>query len=297
MSDLVTITSGDLTARIAPLGAELHSLTDAAGREYMTDADPAFWTGHAPILFPIVGELRDGTYRVDGREYALPRHGFARRSPFALIEHRGHITRFRLTDSEDTRAVYPFAFALELTYRLSGLRLEIEALVRNPGEAELPFNLGFHPAFAWPLPDGGDALDHAIVFAREEPGALRLLDEQGLLAGKRPTPVQGDTLPLTPELFAQDALVWDAPQSHAVTYRAAPGGPELQVAFPDTAFLGVWQKPGAHFICIEPWQGLADDAGFTGDFRDKAGMVLLPPGHTRSFRVDVTVDPAKDTRS
>ena len=117
MSDLVTITSGDLTARIAPLGAELHSLTDAAGREYMTDADPAFWTGHAPILFPIVGELRDGTYRLDGREYALPRHGFGRRSPFALIEHRGHITRFRLTDSEDTRAVYPFAFALELTYR------------------------------------------------------------------------------------------------------------------------------------------------------------------------------------
>ena len=294
---MIEIASDALTARIAPLGAELVSLRDAQGRELMTDADPAFWTGHAPLLFPIVGRLEGDTYRVNGETYSLPQHGFARRREFALVEQAANGAVFRLEDDAATRAVYPFAFALELTYRLDGHRLEIEAQVRNPGDAELPFNLGFHPAFAWPLPDGGDKLAHSIVFEHEEPGALRCLDDQGLLAGERATPVRGNTLALAPELFAEDALVWDAPQSHAVTYRGEPGGPALHVAFPDTAFLGVWQKPDADFVCIEPWQGLADEAEFTGEFRDKAGMVLLPPGHTRSFRVDVTVDPAKDIAS
>lgn len=294
MSELVTIASGDLTACIHPLGAELHSLTDAAGREYMTDADPAYWTGHAPILFPIVGELRGGTYRLDGREYALPRHGFARRSRFELIEHRGHIARFRLTDSAETRAVYPFAFALELSFRLCKTRLEVEALVRNRDDRTLPFNLGFHPAFAWPLPGGGDKQAHAIVFDRDEPGALRVLDAQGLLAGSAPSPLRGDTLALAPELFEADALIWDALESRSVTYRGGAECPALHIAFPDTSFLGVWQKPGADFLCIEPWQGLADEAAFTGVFQDKAGIVTLAPGTTRSFRMDVTVHPAEE---
>jgi galactose mutarotase-like enzyme len=296
LSELVAITSGDLTARIHPLGAELHSLTDSADREYMTDADPAYWTGHAPILFPIVGELRGGTYRLDGREYALPRHGFARRSSFELIEHRGHIARFRLTDSAETRGVYPFAFALELSYRLHGKRLEVEALVRNTGDVPLPFNLGFHPAFAWPLPGGGDKLAHAIVFEREEPADLRALDDKGLFAGRAPSPVNGNTLALAPELFAADALVWDALESRAVTYHGEADAPALHVAFPDTPYLGVWQKPGADFICIEPWQGLADEAAFLGEFSDKPGVVTLASGTSRSFRMDVTVKRAEESQ-
>lgn len=294
MSELVTIASEVLTARIHPLGAELHSLTDAAGREYMTDADPAYWTGHAPILFPIVGELQGGTYRLDGREYALARHGFARRSRFKLVEHRDHLVRWRLTDSAETRAVYPFAFALELGYRLHGARLEVEAVVRNTGDGPLPFNLGFHPGFAWPLPGGGDKLAHAIVFEREEPADLRALDGQGLFAGSTASPVRGDTLPLAPDLFAADALVWDRLESRSLTYRGAAASPALHIAFPDTSYLGIWQKPGADFVCIEPWQGLADEAGFAGDFTQKAGIVTLAPGGTRSFRMDVTVQPAQD---
>jgi galactose mutarotase-like enzyme len=294
MSELVTITSGDLTARIHPLGAELHSLTDAAGREYMTDADPAYWTGHAPILFPIVGELRGSTYRLNGREYALPRHGFARRSRFESVEHRGHIARFRLTDSAETRAVYPFAFALELTFGLHGARLEVEASVRNTGDAPLPFNLGFHPAFAWPLPGGGDKLAHAIVFDRVEPSDLRALDDKGLLAGRTSSPVRGDTLALSAELFAADALVWDELESRSATYRGAAGAPALHIDFPDTSYLGVWQKPGADFICIEPWQGLADEADFAGELQQKAGILTLPPGAARSFRMDVTVHPVEE---
>lgn len=290
MTELIAISSGALSAKINPLGAELWSLTDVAGREYMTDADPAFWTGHAPILFPIVGGLKDDTYRLDGREYALPRHGFARRSAFAVVEQRDHAVRLRLTDDAATRAVFPFAFELELAYRLSDARLEIEALVRNPGDAVLPFSLGFHPAFAWPLPGGGEKLAHAIVFAHDEPGEIRLLDASGLLCGREASPVHGNRLALAPELFARDALIWEQVASHSLDYLGEHGSPRLRIDYPDTPSLGIWQKPGANFVCIEPWQGHADEADFTGDFRDKPGVLQLEPGHVRSFRVDVTVD-------
>lgn len=290
-ADLITIASDDLTARINPFGAELWSLTDGQGREYMTDADPAFWTGHAPVLFPIVGELRGGAYRLGDRDYALPRHGFARRSPFAVVEQRRDLVRLRLTDSTKTRNVYPFAFVLELAFRLIGTRLEMEARVANPGDETLPFSFGYHPAFAWPLPGGGDKLAHALTFAQPEPAALALLDDKGLVAGHVPSPVEGDRLPLSPALFEADAMIWDDLASRSLVYHGEPGGARLEIAFPDTAWLGVWQKPGANYICIEPWQGLADTTDFTGDFRDKAGVIELPPGGVHAMRMDVTVVP------
>src|SRR3954470_8044082 len=151
---LVTITDAALTARVNPLGAELWSLTDADGREYMTDADPAFWTGHAPLLFPIVGALNRGRYRIDGIEHALPKHGFARTSRFELAEHADGGARFRLVESEATLAAYPFRFELEMAFALSGATLSMVATVGNPGGVPLPFSFGFHPAFAWPLPGG-----------------------------------------------------------------------------------------------------------------------------------------------
>ncbi|WP_156840764.1 aldose 1-epimerase family protein [Novosphingobium aquimarinum] len=289
MSGLVAIGTSDLTARINPLGAELWSLVDAQGREYMTDADPRFWTGHAPVLFPIVGELRGGMYSLDGKEYPLTRHGFARRSHFELVEHRDDLTRFRLTDSAETRAVYPFAFVLELTFRIDGMRLKLEASVRNPGDAPLPFSFGFHPAFAWPLPDGGEKLAHQIVFACDEPLDIWRLDANGLIAHDESSPIVGDRLSLRPELFEDDAMILDDLRSRHLRYESQSGAPRIEVAFPDTPYLGIWQKPGAGYICIEPWQGLADDADFTGDFREKRGIVNLPQGEVHTMRVDMTV--------
>lgn len=288
MADLVTIASGELTARINALGAELWSLTDRAGRELMTDADPAFWTGHAPLLFPIVGELAGGTYRLDEREYTLQRHGFARRSHFGLVAAHAQEARFRLGDSAETRAVYPFAFALEMAFRLERATLAITATVVNGGEEPLPFSIGFHPGFAWPLPFGGAKEDHAIMFDDAEPQDIRRLDRDGLVARSEPTPIDGRCLALRGELFEEDAIVWDRLASRAVTY-GAPGAPRLRIAFPDAEYLGVWQKPGARYICIEPWNGIADPAGFSGDLREKPGVMLLAPGASRSFRMDVTL--------
>lgn len=294
MSDgnLVTISSGSLTARINPLGAELWSLTDAAGAEYMTDADPAFWGGHAPVLFPVVGSLAQDRLMLDGVAYPLARHGFARRSMFEVVAADAASARFRLVDSAETCSVYPFAFVLELEFRLADSTLCIKATVSNPGDAALPFSFGFHPAFAWPMPGGAAKLDHRIVFDQPEPGAVRRVNkDSGLLFPEgEATPVQGRELGLREDLFAADAMIWTELASRSLSY-GAQGGAWLDIAFPDMDMLGLWQVPGARYICIEPWQGHADPVGFDADFRDKPGVVSLSPGASRSFAMDVTVRP------
>lgn len=289
---LIAFGSGELTARVDPLGAELWSLTDRAGREYMTNADPAFWTGHAPLLFPIVGALNGGRYRLGEHEYAMTRHGFARTSRFAVVEAAADSVRFLLTDSDATRAGYRFAFALEVDFRIAGMALEITATVTNPGEKALPFSFGFHPAFAWPLPGGAAKDAHRVVFDRAEPQPIRRIDPaSGLLISEtQPTPVSGNTLTPTPELFEPDALIWDRLASRALSF-GAPGGSWIDLTFPDSPMLGIWQKPGAHYLCLEPWQGFADPVGYSGDFRDKPGVVELPPGESRQFRLRITVRP------
>ena len=277
MPDLIEITSGRLTAAINPLGAELTHLRDAQGRELMTDADPRWWTGHAPILFPVVGRPNGDVIRFDGVEYAMKQHGFARRLMFELVEHESGRALFRLTDSEETRAVYPFAFALEIEFALEGPVLAINVRIANRGDVMMPASFGFHPAFAWPLPYGEPREAHRIVFETDEPEALKEIVLGGQIgAAGRPSPLNGRTLVLRDDLFVSDALIWDPVHSRRVTY-GAPTGPQIELAFPDTSKLGIWTKPGAHYVCIEPWHGIADPEGFTGDFRDKPGVFEIAP--------------------
>ena len=243
MTDLVTITSGALTARINPLGAELWSLTDAQGAEYMTDADPAFWTGHAPVLFPIIGELNGGQYRLDGETYAMKRHGFARISVFEVAEAGGDIARFVLRDSDATRAVYPFAFSLELAYRIAASTLSITATVTNRDERAMPFSIGLHPGLAWPLPGGAAKDEHRVTFAEAEPEPIRRLSiPAGLtLPDTFPTPVDGRGFTPDAAMFAADAMVWDGLNSRQVTFGPV-AGTQVSVAFPDAPTLGIWQE-------------------------------------------------------
>ncbi len=288
MGDWITIVSDRLTARINPFGAEMSSLADAAGRELMTDADPAFWTGRAPLLFPVVGASFRETIRVGGRVYSMPKHGFARRSRFEVADTSPDRAVFALTDSEATRMHYPFAFQLEVAFAVEGATLRIDVTVHNPADTPLPAGFGFHPAFAWPLPYGLAREDHRIVFDQPEPGPIKAIAADGTIAAAtKPSPVQDRTLPLSDGLFAHDALVFDPVRSRAVTY-GAPTGPQLRIAFPDTPKLGIWTKPGAKFVCIEPWHGIADPEGYIGEFRDKPGVFLVPPCGARHMAMSVT---------
>lgn len=290
MAEWVTIGSGALTAAINPLGAELSSLLDADGRELMTDADPAFWTGRAPLLFPIVGRLAGDRLRVDGQSYAMKQHGFARRMTFEVVSVEPARAVFALSDSAATRAQYPFAFRLEVAFAISEATLAIEVTVANPGAVDLPASFGFHPAFAWPLPYDRPSARHFINFETEESGFIRRLCPDGTLA---PDPVPSPFVPtqisLEDRLFENDALILDAVRSQAVEYKAQGGWKWLRISFPDTPMLGIWSKPGAEFICIEPWHGLADPQGYGGEFRDKSGVFTVPPGGNKRIGMSVTL--------
>ena len=289
MADPVAIRSDGLSALIDPLGAELVSLKDADGRELMTDADPAFWTGHAPILFPIVGRLNDDVLRIDGRDYPMKQHGFARRMTWDVVGAGDDAVTLRLRDDAATRACYPFAFDLAVLYALDETTLSVAVRVSNRGDTPMPASIGFHPAFAWPLPYGQPREDHHIVFKADEPGGIIALDG-GLFAGTRPSPLDGRALHLTDSLFTDDALIWDPVRSSSVTY-GAKAGPRIRVDFPDTPYLGIWTKPGAAFVCIEPWHGHADPVGFAGDFRDKPGVFTVPPGSEWRCGMAITLQP------
>ncbi len=290
MSDTFTIRSGDLAAQITAAGAELISLKDHDGREYMSDGDPAFWIGRAPLLFPIVGCLINDQYRHAGNSYAMEKHGFARHSTFTPVSHTENSVLFRLAGNADTRAVYPFAFELDMLFELDGRALKMRATVRNPGDDTLPFSFGYHPAFAWPLPDGGEKLAHRIVFAEDEPADIRRLDADGIIVRSEASPVSDKSFALNPDQFVDDAMIWDELSSQKLTYQS-PSGPALDIAFHNLPMLGIWQKPGANYICIEPWAGIADHAGFTGELTEKRGIMSLLPGETRHFTMDVTLRP------
>lgn len=275
--DLIELRSGDARARINPQGAELYALQDADGRDYLWNGDPEFWSYRAPLLFPIIGVLNQGSYRIGEERFFLEKHGFARKSRFEVLEADGVSARFRLQDSEATRAVYPFAFRLDVRYLLEGPRLTIQACVSNRDTRPLPASFGFHPALRWPPPEG-DRSRTELLFERDEPEEIRRVDENGLFRPEpQPTPVRGRSLHLEDDLFTHDAVIFDRLRSTSCVLQSG-AGPRVRASFPETPFLGVWSKRGAPFVCVEAWHGHSDPEGWTGDFYDKPGAFVLQPG-------------------
>jgi len=285
----ISLRSSVLCAEIDPLGAQLSALRDRDGRDLLWDGDPSVWSGRAPLLFPIVGALADGHYRAAGRSYALSRHGFARGKRFDLVVAGANAAEFRLTSDAETLRIYPFHFELLVRFELDGPMLSITTRVGNLGTTAMPASFGYHPAFRWPLPYGAARSDHFIEFAADEPGALRRLNANGLLAPEHyPTPISRRCLPLADALFQDDAMIFDQIRSRIVTYGAG-SGPRIQVSYPDSPYLGLWAKPGARFVCIEPWNGVADPEGFSGEFDTKPGVFLVAPGARMPIKMGITL--------
>lgn len=279
--DDIRIGGPALTALIKPLGAELCSLVDGQGREVMWQgAQP--WPRHAPNLFPIIGRLRDDRLVVDGRDYRVTQHGFARDNLFALTSRSAESCRLVLADSPATRAIFPFAFRFEVAYAIAGDTLSITFRVMNPGGDTLPASMGAHPAFQWPLPGAAGKSGHTLDFDAEETAPIRRVAGGLLMADTFPNPIAGRHLDLDLSLFAQDAIILERPASRSVRY-TAPGAPVVEVSW-DSGFpsLGIWSRPDADLLCIEPWHGMSSPAGFDGEFRDKPGIMLIPPGEARS---------------
>jgi galactose mutarotase-like enzyme len=285
----IKVRSAALSAEINPLGAQLSTLRDRDGRDLLWNGDAAVWAGRAPILFPIVGSLAGGSYRLGDRRFALSRHGFARGKPFEVVATTGSSATFRLRGDEATLAVYPFAFELEVSYVLASATLSINASVRNTGNEPLPASFGFHPGLRWPLPYGSTREAHFVEFEADEPAPIRRIDADGLLKPEGfPTPVMNRRLMLSDELFRDDVMIIDTLHSRSLRYGAA-NGPRIEVRFPDAQYLGLWTRPGAPFICIEPWQGITDPAGFAQDFTQKPGVFIVAPGASHSLNMGITL--------
>jgi len=292
MSDSHTLRGDGIAATINAQGAELSSLRNVEGRELLWPAGPQ-WPRHAPILFPIVGRLKNDTLRHNGKSYPMTQHGFARDRRFAWIEQGPRSCKLALSDDAETRARYPFAFRLEVTYSIDGPDLDVAFEVINTGDEMLPASLGGHR----PLVQGLPKEAYTLTFDKTEPTPIRRLKD-GLMREKpEPNPVAGRTLALTEELFDDDAMIFDQVASTSIRFAATLGpaaatlGPEIEISWRGFRELGIWSKPGgAPFLCIEPWHGYASPAEFDGEFADKPGVMLIAPGarQSLSYRIRVT---------
>ncbi len=281
----IRLTSGASTAEIALRGAE-PVRWQTGGRDLLWGRDPAHWSYSAPILFPTVGASKGGTVTVAGRHYPMAQHGFARMSAFELVEQDESTARLRLADTDETRVHYPFAFRLDIVATLSGTSLSLAFEIQNRGAGAMPYALGFHPAFPWPLAGAGKA-GHSVVFAAEERSFAPEIAPGGLLArATRDIPLAGRTLPLTPEIFTEALVFLDA-RSHDFAF-VAPGGERIAMAVEGFPHLAVWSRPDAPFLSLEAWTGHADWEDASGDLADRASMILLGPGETGRHRVTMS---------
>ena len=281
-TDTHIIRSDGIAATIKAAGAELCSLKNADGLELLWQAGPE-WPRHAPLLFPIVGRLKNDELRHKGKTYPMTQHGFARDQRFEWVSREAASCKLALADNDATRARYPFAFRLEVTYAVAGADLEVTFEITNPGEETLPASLGGHPAFNWPLLPALAKEAYTLTFSNDEPAPIRRLESGLMRPDPQPSPVRGRTLALSERLFDDDAVILDQLASTSVRY-AADRGPSIEISWNGFRELGIWSKPrGAPFLCIEPWHGFASPVDFDGEFTGKPGLMQIAPGASRSL--------------
>lgn len=288
-----TLSTPALRASVRTLGGELISLRDRAGTEYIWQGDPAFWSGRNPILFPIVGSLKDGKVDIDGQTFRMDRHGFARRSEFTPVEQGPDFIVLELRESRSTLARFPFPFRLRVRHRLLENGFSTAFSVENPGEAPLPFCIGAHTAIRCPLFAGERFEDYRLTFDRPEDADTLLLTSQGLLqSGPAEPKLRGGTAALDYDDFRRlDTLIFQGLQSGAAALRHRETGRGVSLDFQDFPMVAFWTKPGAPFLCMEPWHGCAAYENESGRFRDKPHVLTLAPGEKKELAYRFTLLP------
>lgn len=280
--DILTISNSKITAQFRTLGAELISLKNEYDKEFMWEGNPKHWGKHAPILFPIVGSLKNNSFEYDGNSYTLPRHGFARELAFDVIEKKDHSITFSLQSNAETLKKYPFDFELQLSYTLENASLHLGYKVINKSNTALPFSIGGHPAFA--LPQNFE--NYNLSFDHSESLTYNLLEE-GLISDQtQRIEIPNQQLALHYSLFENDALVFKNIPSKSVTI-LEENHPFLKVDYTEFPDLGIWTPVNAPFICIEPWFGYSDTPSNSGKILEKEGILSVAP--TAFFQSSYTI--------
>lgn len=290
----LNIGSDALRVTVKLTGAEMSSILDLRDScEHLWEGNPRYWGRQAPILFPTVGESKDGCITVNGEQYPMGRHGFARFLDFEPVGSDERSARFRLTADERTLPSYPFHFVFETTYTVNGDTITQSFTVRNTDTCPIAFQLGGHPAFAVPCGNTGVYDEHSIVLGRKGTYPRHLLTAGGLYSGEvRPFVQDSDRFALSHGLFEEDAIVFRKEGITEASLLNNRTGKRVTMRFDDFPNLGIWSVPGAGYVCIEPWIGCADDADGTNDIFLKDSAVRLNPGeelHT-AFTIQVAMD-------
>ena len=285
-----TLSRSALEAAVQTRGGELVSLR-RNGKEYIWGGDPAFWSGQNPILFPIVGSLKDGRVDIGGQTFSMSRHGFARHSEFTPVEQGGDFAVLELRESGETLERYPFPFSLRVRHQLLADGFSTAFTVENTGPSPLPFCIGAHTAFRCPLREGERFEDYRLVFDRREDASTLLLTPEGLVRGGAEEPMlSGGVLPLDYGIFRRlDTVIFRQLQSGSVSLVHRETGRGVKMDFSQFPIAAFWTKPGAPFLCLEPWQGCAASDRETGRFQDKPFAVTLAPGEQKTLAYTVTL--------
>ena len=277
---------GSLRATARTRGGELISFQDGEGLEYIWQGDPAFWSGQNPILFPIVGSLKDGRVEINGGTYEMGRHGFARGMEFAPVEQEEDFVTLELRESEDTLARYPFPFSLKVTHRLLEDGFSTSFTITNTGTAPMPFCIGAHTAIRCPLRGGERFEDYELLFEEPEHAGSHLLNSEGIILhdGRRPMLDEDVKLPLDYHTFDEmDTIIFSMLRSGKVSLVHRDTGRGVELDFRQFPMVAFWTKPGAPYLCLEPWQGCAAWDNESGKFEDKPFCTVLEPGREKSL--------------
>lgn len=279
-----------LTLTVSAHGAELQSIKDAGGQEFLWDGDPAYWNRHSPILFPIVCGLWKDTYRLNGKEYHLSRHGFARDTDFHLVAQGEDRITYALHESEETLKVYPFHFNLAVSYRLEKNRIHVIWHVENTDVRKIFFQIGGHPAFLVPGAEKGKPLSGTLRFDNPEPERLYGNVDGCLAKGYHKVKTDKGLWHFSEDSFVDDAVIFDHSQLRHIELLNADGTPHVSLDI-KTPAVGLWSPAGKHapFVCIEPWYGIHDWAEFDGDFTEKYLMNSLLPGASFMSEYVITI--------
>lgn len=274
------LSNKDIEIQISAAGAELCSIK-SNGKEYLWQADPAFWNRHSPVLFPIVGRVWDNVYRCDGKTFSLGQHGFARDMEFSLVSCTDDEVWYSLTDNEETHAKFPYSFCLEIGYRIEGKKIHVMWRVKNPGDREMYFQIGAHPAFYFPDYDVQTKERGFFGFDRKDGLEYILIGEKGCANTEVHYPLEmtDGLLPMDTSTFDGDALILEDSQVGEVTLYGNDRKAVLSLTF-DAPVVGLWSPPGknAPFVCIEPWYGRCDRMNFDGEYKDKDWIQHVAPG-------------------
>ncbi|MDQ1771181.1 aldose 1-epimerase family protein [Labilibaculum sp. A4] len=274
-------------------GAELCSIKSRlTNQEFIWQADPEIWGSHAPNLFPVIGCLKDDGFIHEGKEYAMPKHGFIRNNKDIQLHSKSENELcFVLKSNENTRKLYPFKFEFYIHYILDGKKLHVKHDVVNTGSKDMLFCLGGHPAFACPLKEGEKYSDYYLEFEQKETAHTWMIVDNGLIGQEGKLILdENDRIELAPDLFAKDALIFKNLKSSFVKLRSKNSNFSLKVSLDDFPYLGLWAKPNAPYVCIEPWIGIADSYDSSREFSEKEIIQSLDSGQTFSaaYSIEIT---------